>query len=90
MFLLRRHEPTFRTIDAAEEQAILDLHKQHPELGRKRLHEALIERGIDVDPFQLKRFLRFHKIGTPPPIGQARPPWGWSHLPHIPWLSRGR
>jgi hypothetical protein len=89
MFLRRRPSPTFKTIDAAEQQ-IIQLHKQQPELGCKRLHDALRQRGIDVNSFELKRFLRSHKIGTPPPIGQARPPWGWSHLPHIPWLSRGR
>ena len=90
MFLLRRPKSSFKTIDPNEQQIILDLHKQHPELGRKRLHDLLRQSGIEVDAFQLKRFLRAHKIGTPPPIGQARPPWGWSRVPHIPWLGRGR
>jgi hypothetical protein len=89
MLFFRRHRE-FKTIDSETERAILALHKEHPEFGRKRLHEALVERGFDVDSFQLKLYLRAHKIGTPPPIHQVRLPWGYTRLPHIPWLGRER
>ncbi len=90
MFFHRRRE-TYKTIDPEEEQQIMALHEEQPELGRKRLYEALTERGVDVDSFQLKRFLRDHKIGTPPPIGQRRLPWGYSRVPwNFPWFGRWR
>ena len=60
------------------------------ELGRKRLHEALLEQGTTVNSFQLKRFLRARNIGTPPPIRQRRLGWGYTHLPHMPWLDNWR
>ena len=91
MFFFRRRRPdTYKTIDSETEREIFALHKEHPEFGRKRMHEALVERGFNLDSFQLKRFLRAHKIGTPPPIHQLRLPWGYTRLPHIPWLGRER
>lgn len=89
MFLFRRRD-TYKTIDSETEREILAVHKEHPEFGRKRLHEFLAERGFILDSFQLKRFLRAHNMGTPPPIHQLRFPWGYTRLAHIPWLGRER
>ena len=89
MFSFRRHD-SFKTIDPEEERQILALHREHPELGRKRLYQALTEMGVEIDSFQLKRFLRAHKIGTPPPTHQRALGWGYTHLPFMPWLNRWR
>jgi hypothetical protein len=84
-----RRKTAYKTIDEAAEKAILKLHHEHPEMGRKRLHAALAERGVVVDALELKAFLRSHKIGTPPPIRQAIPPWNERHAPTHPWTTHG-
>ena len=90
MFFFRRRPPgTHKTIDSETEREIFALHQEHPEFGRRRMHEALVERGFNLDSFQLKRSLRAHKLGTPPPIHQLRLPWGYT-LPHIPWSGHER
>ena len=88
-----RRRPKFKTIDEAEEKTILHLAREHPEYGRKRLHALLIEHGIDVDPHQLKRFLRSH-VGTPPPTRQVPlstgPTGVGSGVKSHPWLRYQR
>jgi hypothetical protein len=59
MFFLRR-KPAFKTIDSEKEDAMFRLHQEHPEMGRQRLHAALLDLGIEVDPQELKHFLRSH------------------------------
>ena len=85
-----RREARYKTIDDQAGKAVLRLHEEHPEMGRRRLEAALAAAGIDLDSRELKRFLRSHKIGTPPPTRQARLPWGQRHVPSHPWLRYRR
>jgi len=48
----------YKTIDERVGRLILEASKQYPTLGRKRLWALLLEDGVDVDPQELKRFLR--------------------------------
>src|SRR5690348_5947713 len=75
MFFFRRKR-VFKTIDADEEAAILKLAREHPEMGRRRFEKLVAEHGIEVDSFQIKKFLRSHDIGTPPPTRQVPLPGG--------------
>ncbi len=86
--LLGGRRPDSGDIDEALGDHILDVHRKHPELGKKRLHKALEGEGIHVDRVELKRFLRTHGIGTPPATRQERP--SYSRMPHIPWLDYRR
>jgi hypothetical protein len=52
----------YKTIDERVGRLILAASKQYPTLGRKRLWALLLEDGVDVDPQELKRFLREHGI----------------------------
>jgi hypothetical protein len=48
----------YKTIDDRVGRLILKAAHQYPTLGRKRLWALLLEDGVDVDPLELKRFLR--------------------------------
>ncbi len=84
------HGLHYKTIDTAAERAILRVHHEHPEMGRKRLHAALAEQGVHVGEQALKHFLRAHGIGTAPAPGQVDLPYGVKHWPHIPWVKYRR
>ena len=76
MFLFRRkRQPrTYKTIDDKTARAILATHREHPEMGRKRLYKHLKEAGMNIDAYELKLFLRAHNIGTPPPMSNPSIP----------------
>jgi hypothetical protein len=57
----------YKTIDERVGRLILAASKQYPTLGRKRLWALLLEDGVDVDPVELKRFLRERGIGRAQP-----------------------
>jgi hypothetical protein len=84
LWFRRRPKLDLKTIDPEEQETILELHRQHPELGRKRLHALLKDHHIDVGAHELKLFLRANKIGTPPPIRQQENPW--RRVIWHPWL----
>lgn len=48
----------YKTIDDRVGRLILAAARRYPTLGRKRLWALLLEDGVDVDPLELKRFLR--------------------------------
>jgi hypothetical protein len=79
---------TYKTIEPWEEEAILDLAREHPEMGRRRLHAALAQQGVEVDSFWLKQFLRDHDLITPPDTPQRRLPFHLESIKHHPWLGR--
>jgi len=57
----------YKTIDDRAGRAILEASRQYPTLGRKRLWALLLEDGVDVDPVELKRFLREHGVDKAQP-----------------------
>jgi hypothetical protein len=57
----------YKTIDERVGHLILEAAHQYPTLGRKRLWALLLEDGVDVDPLELKHFLREHGIGRAQP-----------------------
>jgi hypothetical protein len=68
----------YKTIDERAGRLILEAARRYPTLGRKRLWALLLEDGVDVDPLELKRFLREQGIGGaqpgPPPRRRAGNP----------------
>ena len=72
----------YRTIDESTGKIILDLHRAHPEMGRRRLFEASQDAGLNVNRAEFKRFLQEHKIGTRPYTTNPRfspTNWPWLH-----------
>jgi len=57
----------YKTIDDRVGRLILEAAHRYPTLGRKRLWALLLEDGVDVDPLELKRFLRERGIGRAQP-----------------------
>jgi hypothetical protein len=66
----------YKTIDERVGRLILEAAHQYPTLGRKRLWALLLEDGVDVDPLELKHFLRGHGIGRAQPGPSPRPATG--------------
>jgi hypothetical protein len=57
----------YKTIDEQAGRLILEAAHRYPTLGRKRLWALLLEDGVNVDPLELKHFLREHGIGGAQP-----------------------
>jgi hypothetical protein len=57
----------YKTIDEQAGRLILEAARRYPTLGRKRLWALLLEDGVEVDPLELKRFLRERGIGGAKP-----------------------
>ena len=57
----------YKTIDNRVGRLILEAAHRYPTLGRKRLWALLLEDGVDVDPLELKRFLREKGISRAQP-----------------------
>jgi len=57
----------YKTIDEQAGRLILEAAQRYPTLGRKRLWALLLEDGVEVDPLELKRFLRERGIGGAQP-----------------------
>lgn len=64
----------YKTIDEEAGRLILEAARRYPTLGRKRLWALLLEDGVDVDPLELKRFLRERGIGRAQPAPPRRRP----------------
>ena len=62
----------YKTIDERAGRLILEAARRYPTLGRKRLWALLLEDGVDVDPLELKRFLRERGIGGAQPAPPDR------------------
>jgi len=62
----------YKTIDDRVGRLILEAAHRYPTLGRKRLWALLLEDGVDVDPLELKHFLRERGISRaqPGPVPQ--------------------
>lgn len=76
---------TSRQYDAIDEKAAAEikrLHKEHPKLGHGGLIKALRQANIEVDPNELKLFMRLNNIK---PVHEWRP-WRWHGAPA--WLVR--
>lgn len=77
----------YKTIDEQAARLILEAARRYPTLGRKRLWAVLLEDGVEVDPTELKRFLREQGIGgakpRPQPGQGARNPL-MGMMPHLP------
>ena len=76
---MRRHE--YDSIDERVAEEIRRLHKRHPRLGHHGLLEALKQADLHVDPEELKRFMKEHRIKADKPWR----PWRWRGLPG--WLG---
>ena len=57
----------YKTIDERAGRLILEAAHRYPTLGRKRLWALLLDDGVDIDPLELKHFLREHGIGRAQP-----------------------
>jgi len=57
----------YKTIDDRVGRLILEAAHRYPTLGRKRLWALLLEDGVDVDPLELKHFLRAKGISRAQP-----------------------
>jgi hypothetical protein len=82
----------YKTIDEEAGRLILEAARRYPTLGRKRLWALLLEDGVEVDPLELKRFLRERGIGRAQPgpsprRAGANPLMGM--MPHIPDFGGG-
>jgi hypothetical protein len=83
----------YKTIDEQAARLIMEAAHRYPTLGRKRLWALLLEDGVDVDPLELKHFLREHGIGRAQPgpaprRGAANPLTGL--MPRFPSFGGGR
>ena len=76
----------YKTIDDRVGRLILEAAHRYPTLGRKRLWALLLEDGVDVDPLELKHFLRERGISraqpAPSPSRAANPLTGL--MPRFP------
>ena len=81
-----------KTIDDRVGRLILEAAHRYPTLGRKRLWALLLEDGVDVDPLELKRFLRERGISRaqpgPAPQPASNPLTGL--MPRFPSFGGGR
>ena len=81
----------YKTIDERVGRLILAAANQYPTLGRKRLWALLLEDGVDVDPLELKHFLRERGISRaqpgPSPQRAANPLTGL--MPRFPSFGGG-
>jgi hypothetical protein len=82
----------YKTIDDRVGRLILAAAHRYPTLGRKRLWALLLEDGVDVDPLELKRFLRERGIsraqpGPSPQRAAANPLTGL--MPRFPSFGGG-
>ena len=61
MWILRkkRHH-SFHTIPPDAQEAILELAKEYPNVGQQGLQHEVERLGFNVDPHELKLFLRDH------------------------------
>jgi hypothetical protein len=73
----------YRTIDDQAAKEIRRLHESYPKLGHHGLAQALRETGSDVEPAELKRFMKEEGLR---PERDWRP-WRWHGLP---WWMGGR
>ena len=73
----------YRTINDQVAKEIKRLHESYPKLGHHGLAEALREAGFDVEPAELKRFLKEEGLR---PAREWRP-WRWRGLPS--WMIGG-
>jgi len=76
-------KPDYRTIDEHVAKEIKRLHESYPKLGHHGLAEALRETGLDVEPAELKRFMKEEGLR---PARDWRP-WRWRGLPS--WMIGG-
>jgi hypothetical protein len=74
-------KPDYQTIDERVAKEIRRLHESYPKLGHRGLAEALREAGFDVEPAELKRFLKEEGLR---PERDWRP-WRWRGLPS--WMG---
>ncbi len=71
----------YQTIDEVAAKEIHLLHKRHPALGRNGLLGALRQAGFDIDPLELKRFMKDQRI-------RPERPWHPLRLRGLPaWLA---
>ena len=73
----RRYHP----IDERVAEEIRRLHKRHPKLGHHGLLEALEQAEVHVDPEELERFMKEHRMKAEKPWRPSR----WRGLPS--WLG---
>jgi hypothetical protein len=73
----------YQTIDEHVAKEIKRLHESYPKLGHHGLAEALRGDGFDVEPAELKRFIREEGLR---PARDWRP-WRWRGLPS--WMIGG-
>ena len=78
---MTRHKRTYRTIDERAAKEVRLLHERYPKLGHHALAEALREAGVDVEPRDLRRFLK--EEGLQPE--RSWRPWHRRGLPS--WLG---
>ena len=57
----------YKTINEEVGRRILEVVRRYPNLGRKRLWALLLEKGVEVNPVELKRFLQERGISQAPP-----------------------
>jgi hypothetical protein len=80
---MNRVKHGYRTIDEHVAKEIKRLHESYPKLGHHGLAAALREAGLDVEPAELKLFLKEEGLR---PARDWRP-WRWRGLPS--WLIGG-
>jgi hypothetical protein len=76
-------EPAYGTIDEHAAREIKRLHEVYPKLGHHGLSEALRDAGFDIEPAELKRFMKAEGLR---PQRDWRP-WRWRGLPS--WMIGG-
>jgi hypothetical protein len=72
---------SYRTIDDQAAKEIRRLHQSYPKLGHRGLAEALREADLNVEPEELKRFMKEEGLH---PTRDWRP-WRWRGLPS--WMG---
>ncbi len=78
---MARQKPAYSTIDERVAKEIARLHKRYPKLGHHGLLQALHECDIQVEPPELKQFLKEHGFRAE----RSWRPWRWRGLPS--WLG---
>lgn len=77
--MIGRRKP-YQTIDEIAAKEIHRLHKRHPALGHNGLLAALRQAGFDIDPTELRRFMKEQRI-------RPERPWRPLRLRGLPaWL----
>ena len=67
----------YAAVDEKIAAEIKRLHDRHPKLGHHGLLEALRQVNIHVDPDELERFMKEHRIRAE----RSWQPWKWIGLP---------